>query len=332
MNPAMKPAMNEVGCVVIGRNEERRLVQCLQSVLACCARVVYVDSGSTDDSVPIAQALGVPVHELDPSRPFSAARARNEGLACMLRDHGDHMAFVQFVDGDCRLEPGWLEAGARALRADPGLGVVAGIAREETPSASVFNRLCDIELDAPADAAGECGGVAMMRAVAVRSVGGYDLMLPAGEEPDLCLRLRHAGWRIHRLRAPMMRHHLAMTGWRQWWARSARAGRAYLDGWRKHRRGPEQFRRREVARILFWGGALPLLALAAILALGPIGALALVAYLIPAAGAWRWARRLGRSRRDGLLYAGACVAGKLPEFCGVVQSLWRSLRRTRKVA
>jgi GT2 family glycosyltransferase len=172
----------------------------------------------------------------------------------------------------------------------------------------------------------------MMRVLAVLGVGGYDLTLSAGEEPDLCLRLRRAGWRIHRLRAPMMRHHLAMVSWRQWWARNARAGRAYLDGWRKHRREPWQFRRREVARILFWGGAVPLLALAAILACGSTGALALCAYLIPAAGAWRWARRRGRSRRDGLLYAGACVACKLPEFCGMVQSFWRGLRRMRRAA
>jgi GT2 family glycosyltransferase len=326
------PAGNEIGCVVIGRNEARRLRQCLQSVLAGCTRVVYVDSGSTDGSVSIARALGVPVLELDPSRPFSAARARNEGLARLISDHGDRVAFVQFVDGDCRLEAGWLDAGARALRGDRDLGVVAGVAREETPSASVFNRLCDIELDVPADAATECGGVAMMRVDAVRALGGYDLALPAGEEPDLCLRLRRAGWRIRRLHAPMMRHHLAMVSWRQWWARNARAGRAYLDGWRKHRREPGRFRRREVARILFWGGAVPLVALAAILACGSIGALALCTYLIPASGAWRWARRRGRSRRDGLLYAGACVAGKLPEFCGVVQSFWRGLRRTHRAA
>ena len=36
----------------------------------------------------------------------------------------------------------------------------------------------------------------MMRASAIREVGGYDPTLIAGEEPEMCYRLRHRGWRI----------------------------------------------------------------------------------------------------------------------------------------
>ena len=55
-----------VGVVVIGRNEGDRLVQCLRSVLTREVPVVYVDSGSHDDSVLNAKRLGVTVLELDP--------------------------------------------------------------------------------------------------------------------------------------------------------------------------------------------------------------------------------------------------------------------------
>jgi GT2 family glycosyltransferase len=322
-------ATADVGCVVIGRNEAPRLRRCLESVLAACHRVVYVDSGSTDDSVPIARSLCVPVLDLDPSLPFSAARARNEGLAQLQQDGAARVAFVQFVDGDCRLEAGWLAAGAEALRRDPGLGVVAGRAREDAPGQSIYKLLCDIELDVPAGESDACGGVAMMRASAVQAVGGYDAALAAGEEPELCLRLRRSGWRIARLPVPMMCHDLALRSFRQWWQRSARSGRAYFESWWKHRRGAEHYRRREVARILLWGGAVPLLTAAAQLLLGPAGLLGAGSYLVPAVRAHRWARRAGHGRRASAVYAGACVLGKLPEFAGVLRSWARLLRQSQ---
>ena len=40
-----------IGAVVIGRNEGQRLVNCLASMQGEAERLVYVDSGSTDQSV-----------------------------------------------------------------------------------------------------------------------------------------------------------------------------------------------------------------------------------------------------------------------------------------
>ena len=102
-----------LGAVVIGRNEGDRLKACLRSLVPLCARVVYVDSGSGDDSVAFARGLGVTVVELDTSTPFTAARARNAGFEALLA--GGELDLVQFVDGDCKVEPGWLAAGVSAL-------------------------------------------------------------------------------------------------------------------------------------------------------------------------------------------------------------------------
>ena len=71
------PSPAEVGAVVIGRNEGERLLRCLDAMLPQVERVVYVDSGSTDDSVAEAQKRGVEVVALDLQLPFTAARARN---------------------------------------------------------------------------------------------------------------------------------------------------------------------------------------------------------------------------------------------------------------
>lgn len=130
--------------VVIGRNEGLRLRRCLEGLQGGAVPIVYVDSGSTDGSPALASDLGAQVVELDRSAPFTAARARNEGLA-RARALLPEVELVQFVDGDCELEPGWLERGARELELDPTLGVVFGRIRERERERSVYNLLCDLE-------------------------------------------------------------------------------------------------------------------------------------------------------------------------------------------
>ncbi|WP_366141552.1 glycosyltransferase family A protein [uncultured Paracoccus sp.] len=146
LREADKPAM--VAAIVIGRNEGERLVACLTSLQGQAAPIVYVDSGSTDGSITAASRLGAQVLQLDTSIPFTAARARNTGLQHLL-DQGHGEGLVQFVDGDCQIEPAWIDTARAALAADPQLGVVAGRRRERFPEASIYNRLCDTEWDTP---------------------------------------------------------------------------------------------------------------------------------------------------------------------------------------
>ncbi len=150
-----------IGVVVIGRNEGERLRRCLRSLGAQAAACVYVDSGSADDSVAFARSVGALVVELDKAIPFTAARARNEGAAA-LRRAGRAVEFLQFVDGDCEIEAGWLARAAAALRADPGLAVVFGRRRERARDASVWNLLCDLEWDVPPGEVLSCGGDALI--------------------------------------------------------------------------------------------------------------------------------------------------------------------------
>ena len=98
-----KPAM-----IIIGRNEGEKFLACLASIGDRFSRVIYVDSGSTDGSVAAAEAAGLEVVHLDMDRPFTAARARNAGLD-HLTGGGALPDFVQFLDGDCVLQPGWID-------------------------------------------------------------------------------------------------------------------------------------------------------------------------------------------------------------------------------
>ncbi|MFZ1908148.1 MAG: glycosyltransferase [Burkholderiales bacterium] len=301
-----------VGVVVIGRNEGERLRKCLESVRQSGARVVYVDSGSTDASVDVARAMGVDAVALDMSAPFTAARARNRGFRRLCELERDCQA-VQFVDGDCELAPRWLERGLALLAAEPRVAVVCGRLREKHPESSVYNMLCDIEWDAPEGEAKACGGLAMMRADAFESVGGFREDMIAGEEPELCLRLRAAGWRIRRLGDAMARHDAAISRFGQWWRRSLRGGYSYALGASLHGSSCERHRVRESRSAWFWGIVLPTSTLALGFWWGAWAFGLLLAYPLQVA---RLALHGGRTPRENWWRALFLVIGKFPEMLG----------------
>ena len=154
--------MSALGLVAIGRNEGEQMRRCLESVMGRGLVIVYVDSGSVDGSVELARSLGADVVELDLSRPFTAARARNEGFE-RLCQIAPQVRFVQFVDGDCAVANGWLEKARGVLEKKPDVGVVCGRRRERFPDQTVYNRLADLEWDSPVGESKACGGDAMMR-------------------------------------------------------------------------------------------------------------------------------------------------------------------------
>ena len=298
-------SLERLAIVIIGRNEGARFLACLEALPEGVGQVIYVDSGSTDGSIEAAREYGAEVVDLDRGQPFTAARARNAGIA---RIAGAE--WVQFLDGDCALREGWIEAALARLQGDEGLAVVCGRRRERFPEASVFNRLCDAEWDTPIGPALACGGDAMMRVVALRAVGGYNGGLIAGEEPELCVRLRAAGWRIERLDAEMTWHDAAMTRFGQWWKRTKRAGHAFAEGAALHGAPPERHWVRETRRALLWGAALPLVILSALFLSPWLALLLALAYPVQVV-------RLGL--RDGdWARAVFTVLGKFPEAQGAL--------------
>jgi GT2 family glycosyltransferase len=301
----------QVDAVVIGRNEGDRLLACLASLLPQVDRVIYVDSGSTDGSAAKAAALGAEVVRLDMAQPFTAARARNAGLAQV------RAGFVQFVDGDCEVQPAWVATAMEFAGQHPKAAVICGRRRERAPQVSVYNRLCDQEWNTPVGRAKACGGDALMRVAALRAVGGYRDSLIAGEEPELCLRLARNGAEIWRVEAEMTLHDAAMTRFSQWWQRSRRAGHAFAEGAALHGSGPERHWVAETRRALIWGAAVPLLALV----LAVVHPLGLGLLLLWPLQVLRLAPRLGG---ETALFT---VLGKLPEAQGVLGYWWGRLRR-----
>lgn len=314
-------ATPDIAIVVIGRNEGDRLEHCLRSVTGW--RTVYVDSGSSDGSADRARAAGAEVIELDEADGFSAARGRNAGLARLIADPA--VAHIQLLDGDSRLEPGWLAAGVAALAADPGLGAVFGRLREADADASIYGWMCDLEWSVPTGPADAFGGNVLVRAAAVRDTGFYRAAMIAGEDPDYALRMRGKGWRIASLAVPMGWHASGMTRFGQWWRRTVRAGHGFAELAARHGGGDGRAYARSRARILFWGGAVPAAALAG-LALGvaadrrwlllPLAMLLLVAAQVARVTA-RESPRHGPSRAFAL--ALFLALGKYAEMIGLLR-------------
>jgi GT2 family glycosyltransferase len=305
-----------VGAVVIGRNEGERLRRCLLSVRDRTRLIVYVDSGSTDGSTAVAVALGVVVVELDPSIPFSAARGRNAGLERLI-ELAPSLEFVLFVDGDCEVAEHFVESGSQALTNDVRTAAVAGRLRERFPERSVYNRLCDMEWHVPAGEVKSCGGIAMFRVSALREAGGFNPRVVAGEEPELCVRLRQRGWAIRRLPNDMATHDAAMTHFSQWWRRAVRAGHAYAEGVALHGRSPERHFVRASLSGWLYGAALPIAILAAVVVISPSALFALFVYpllLVRIAASRR--KSHGDPWKFALLYAAACLLAKPAECWG----------------
>ncbi|MGL4884047.1 MAG: glycosyltransferase family 2 protein [Waterburya sp.] len=310
--------LQNVGLVIIGRNEGDRLHRCLLSVIKQTSNIVYVDSGSTDGSIQMAKSLGIDVVELDLSIPFTAARARNAGFSRLV-EMNRQVELVQFVDGDCEIFPKWLKTGQKVLETNPDLAVVCGRRRERFPDQTIYNRLCDIEWDTPIGEATACGGDAMMRVFAFEQVRGYNPALIAGEEPELCVRLRQQGWKILRIDADMTLHDAAMTKFSQWWQRSLRAGHAYAQGAWLHGSSSERHWVKESKSIWFWGLILPLMALGGGLFSQGWSLLLLLGYPLMGYKIYRHVKQRNYSLKDTIFYTLSCLVSKFPQAQGQIQ-------------
>lgn len=314
MNEIQTTKIPEIAAVVIGRNEGERLRKCLESMLINISKIVYVDSGSTDGSRDLAKGLGVHVVELDMNIPFTAARARNEGVQYVNENFGPQIKYIQFVDGDCEIVPGWVEAAHHFLEGNDDFVVTCGRRREKFPEATIYNHLTDIEWNTPVGEALSCGGDCLMRLDAFNEAGGYHSDLIAGEEPELCVRLRANGGRVMRQDHEMTLHDAAITKFSQWWKRILRGGHAYAEGAHIHGKKEDRHCVKQTRRALFWGIALPCL----ILFMGIFSQLTLLAFAIYPLQAIRIGLKSGHQNYR-LTYGMFMMFAKFAETLGILK-------------
>lgn len=323
--------------VVIGLNEATHLAESIGSLLQqgfdrSQIEILYVDSESSDGSSEIARKAGVDRVLTIPRANANAARARNAGLA-EVRAH-----FVQFVDGDTRIEPGWGRKGVEALTTDAALVGVEGSLREKDPNASIYNAVCELDWPSSPGEIDYVGGNGLYRVAPLREIGGFDPRMHLGEEPELGVRLRARNWKMRHLAVPMARHDLELFSLGQYLRRSYTGGKACAlvvgaTG------GPGHgYWSGRMWRTLAFAFALssPLVLALMLLPWSPLGALLpacffLFAFLLLVGRKWLMQQNIGSRTRIALAYALHSYISKIPAALGVltiIRSGW--VEPTRK--
>jgi GT2 family glycosyltransferase len=314
-------SMDSVGIVIIGRNEGKRLQACFESLSTLDATTVYVDSGSSDDSIAIAGRYADHIVELDSRKPFSAARARNEGYETLAEWH-PRIKYVQFIDGDCTLTAGWIDAAATELSGNPRLAAVTGHLLEKNPNHSSYNRLCAMEWKSPVGEItnfGSFGGISMIRISVLQEVGGFNPEVIAGEEPELAVRMSGAGYKIEKINHKMAVHDANIMRFSQWWKRAVREGHSIAHRVRLGGNTSARDNVKEQKSVWFWGLILPLIILLALIPTQGWSLLLLGGYLLLAYRIFKFSRKQGDSISDALLYAKFLVLGKFANVVGLLK-------------
>ena len=277
--------------VIIGRNEGERLERCILTARAIEGwapnEILYVDSGSTDGSIELAARLSAKVLPLPPGA-FTAARARNLGWRSASGE------LVLFLDGDTILDAKFPLAALAELHKNPSNAAVWGHRREIRPCLSIYARVLDLDWVYQPGEALFFGGDVLVRRAALQAVNGFDETLIAGEEPELCRRMRSLGWHIQHIDAPMTLHDLAITRFSQYWRRSQRAGYAFAAVSARFRATSDPFWSAEAShnrkRGLFWllSPILALLASLALLSPWPLTLWLLLLMALAARTAWQY--------------------------------------------
>ncbi|MGV6818846.1 MAG: glycosyltransferase [Thiotrichales bacterium] len=316
--------MKTIGFVAIGRNEGEHLKRCLDSIVLENTIVVYVDSGSTDNSVDMAKIMGVNVVHLDMSTPFTAARARNAGYKRLL-ELEPSLEFIHFIDGDCHIADGWLERAMAEMEGDSGLGAVYGKRREMHPEDSMFNASCDLEWDTLVGGIVPFGGEMLMRVEAFEAAGLYNEKVIASEDFELWIRMNNAGWETRRINADMSWHDARITRISQWWKRSERTGHAYgqVSAMHDKKAGYDHHHASE-KRVLIWGLALPAIILLLLIPTKGLSLLLLGLYILPGWRSYQYGLSRGWPKHKTRGWAVLNTFVKFPEAIGLLRWYWRN--------
>jgi glycosyltransferase involved in cell wall biosynthesis len=190
----------KVSVVIIARNEEQAIGQCLESVIAVtkdfASEILFVDSASTDRTVDIARQYAVPIVRFEPGSMFSPSAGRWLGTRFTRGE------YLFFVDGDMMVVDGWLTHAFDVLR-DPHLAGVGGRLFWVEPGEAIHMNRKD---DLPLGLVRGLGGAGVYRRDVLESFGGFNPFLRGEEERELAYRLAVGGYSVVRVDVPMAIH------------------------------------------------------------------------------------------------------------------------------
>jgi GT2 family glycosyltransferase len=216
--------------VVVNWNRRQILLGCLQSISAQKGvrfEVILVDNGSTDGSADAAEGfareseLALSIIRNSDNRGFCAAN--NQGFAAARGE------WIALLNNDAEAEPGWLAAMLSATRGGPDIGMVACkiVSFDDPGRIDKVGHLIWLDGQNRGRGTGEVdtgqydglqealwpdGCAALYRKSMLQSIGGFDEDLFAyGDDAELGLRARIAGWRCAYAPTAVVRHRLGTT-------------------------------------------------------------------------------------------------------------------------
>lgn len=305
--------MEDIGIVVIGRNEGDRLRASLDSALTTKYPVVYIDSGSSDSSSLIARAKNIPTIDLLNDEPYTAARARNAGFK-FIKELYPNLKYVQFLDGDCQLIEGWIPVGVDFLKEHAEVALVAGDLHEMEAKETLYNNLCELEWRKDPGEIKACGGNFLAKSEPFHKLGGFKANIVAAEEEEFSSRLRKEGWKVYHLNRPMAIHNASMHHISEWFHRSIRTGYAYAQSLYEN----IEPHTKEYYSTLFWGLLFPIGVLLSWYVYGSHALDLFILYLLLALKIY-WSKRKVWTERESIIYAIFCVVGKFPNAIGLLK-------------
>jgi len=213
-----------ISVVVVNWNRKNLLRACLESLRAQIGvefETIVVDNGSTDGSPAVAEEFGAKLIRNAENRGFCAAN--NQGIAAARGE------FVALLNNDAEAEPGWLAALVRACSKSPEVGMAASkVLVWEDPGridkvghlifpdgqnrgrgAGAIDRG---QFDREEEVLWPDGCAALYRKSMLDAIGGFDEDFFAyGDDAELGLRARIAGWRCVYAPDAVVRHHRGST-------------------------------------------------------------------------------------------------------------------------
>jgi GT2 family glycosyltransferase len=191
-----------ISIIIVNYNTADLLVPCLNSVMPWSElglEVIVVDNASRDDSAAMVSQDFPWVNLIANESNAGFARANNQALKLSRRE------YVYFLNPDTVLQSGVFEAMIGFMESHRDVGLAG--TRILNPNGSVQSsverrypgeRRAQQDLRGlPGDIAWVLGASMFARRAIVEDLGGFDEeFFLYGEEQDLCLRIRRAGWKI----------------------------------------------------------------------------------------------------------------------------------------
>lgn len=195
-----------VSVIIKTLNEEKRIAATIESALAALGtvggEVIVADSGSSDRTIEIASRYPVVIVQISPPALPSCGIGPQLGFQYSRCEH------ICLLDGDMLLDRDFLDVAAKFLTDNPEVAGVTGHVQEMLTSNLEFARR--VTRNAPENRIGaidRMNGGGLYRRSAIEAVGYLsDRNLHGYEEFDLGIRLRSAGWRLHRLDRRFVQH------------------------------------------------------------------------------------------------------------------------------